>query len=146
MGLIYLKIFFEITLLIDKIIFFHRVSSYDLHCTARVLENHFPQCPKRLNPPYMLTTTNNETSTPKSGGSFFQTCFFGFGTRTIVSRPPGVLPRGLGIIIMMKIENPKYFFEKSLFSTSPEQNPVGPKVQLLKKNTNIFGVFLRQRR
>ena len=42
---------------------------------------------------------------------------------------------------MMKIENPKYFFEKSLFSTFPEQNPVGPKVQLLKKKTRTFSEF-----
>ena len=77
------------------------------------------------------------------GAPFFKLVFFGFGTRTIVSRPPGVLPRGLGIILMMKIENRKYFFENLIFSTFPEQNPVGPKVQLLKKITKNIGVFLR---
>ena len=90
----------------------------------------------------MDTPTDIETSPPKSGGAFFQKFIFCFyGCRT-VSRPGGVLPRGLGVTTMMKIKNLKYFSEKSLFSIFPEQNPVCPKVQLCKKNLKIFGFFL----
>ena len=63
-----------------------------------------------------------------------KTGFFCFCIRTDVSRVARVLPRGLGIILMMKIENLIFLLRNLIFSSFAKRYPVGPKVELSKKS------------